>query len=275
MRPHFILIGAMKSGTTSLFRYVASHPDVSPSSIKETDFFTTERYFRRGGEWYRSLFRGTGAIAFEASPNYAKRHLFSGVPARMHSVLPHAHLGYVLRDPIDRAVSHYVHNRSTGRESRTFSESIRDPASPYIQTGKYFYQLEAFLECYHPKQILLLDADRLRRETARSVNDIFRFLGLPPAREHSVLTRRFHVTRGRDLRVLSGTTRGGIADGPRSGRGTARSGSGTGWAKSPQRRPGEQVDISSADRQLLFNALAPDVGKLRRFAGLDFPGWSL
>ena len=268
MRPHFIVIGAMKSGTSSLYRYVASHPDVSPSSTKETDFFTTDSNFRRGVEWYSSLFRDEGKIAFEASPNYAKRHLFPGVPGRMHSVLPRAKLAYVLRDPIDRAVSHYTHSRLTGRESRPFSEAIQDPASKYIQTSKYFHQLEAFLEHYRKSQILFVESDGLHSDTTNAVTEIFRFLGLSPTCNDRILKRRFHVTcrwsRGRVI----GQEIPGRAKEPGMH-------SGLDSTYAPPGQSVERLRLSSADLKTLSNALTPDVDKLRRFSGLAFPGWSL
>lgn len=118
MLPDIIIIGAMKGGTTSLYHYLASHPDVVASRDKETDFFRSRKHFSKGIEWYRQQFRGAGTHALEASPNYTKRHKFRGVPRRMHSVLPEAKLVYVLRDPVERIISHYMHNRHHGRETR-------------------------------------------------------------------------------------------------------------------------------------------------------------
>ncbi|MEM9772050.1 MAG: sulfotransferase domain-containing protein, partial [Cyanobacteria bacterium P01_D01_bin.73] len=100
MLPSFVIIGAMKGGTTSLHRYIASHPNVVTSSIKETDFFRSAKDYSKGIDWYESLFEGSGTYAFEASTNYTMRHKFPGVPERMHSVLPNAKLIYLLRDPI-------------------------------------------------------------------------------------------------------------------------------------------------------------------------------
>ena len=172
MLPDIVVIGSMKAGTTSLFRYLASHPDVVPSSVKETNFFTTDEDFNKGLDWYRSLFRQAGRSAIEASPNYTKRHVFPGVPARMQAILPDARLIYLLRDPVDRIVSHYIHNYANGRETRPLSEIVTNPDSGYIQTSRYYFQLQAFLAFYPEQQICLVESERLRNDTAQVVNEV-------------------------------------------------------------------------------------------------------
>jgi hypothetical protein len=134
MLPNFIIIGAMKGGTTSLYHYIASHPDIVPSSIKETNYFNTIADLCKGLSWYKSLFRNKGKYAFEASTNYTKRHIFPGVPERMYSILPKVKLIYILRDPIERIVSHYIHNYAHGREKSQIFRS-------YKQWFQQLYQL--------------------------------------------------------------------------------------------------------------------------------------
>jgi hypothetical protein len=268
MLPNFIIIGAMKGGTSSLYRYIASHPDVVPSSTKETDFFKTVDDFNKGLNWYKSLFRKNGKLAFEASPNYTKRHMFPGVPARMYSVLPETKLIYVLRDPIDRVLSHYVHNYAHGRESRPFSEVIRNPDSNYIQTSKYYFQIQAFLEYYSVKQLLLIESERLRRDTVNVVNDVFKFLNLSPKYETGTLEKDFHMSSEKKRRssleqVLTSRTNNRYLL------------SGLRLITAPLRKSIERPKLSSVESAILAEAFAPDVEKLRRFLGLEFSDWSL
>ncbi|MCD6187365.1 MAG: sulfotransferase domain-containing protein [Desulfuromusa sp.] len=268
MLPGFIIIGAMKGGTSSLYRYIASHPEVVPSSTKETDFFKTVDDFNKGLDWYKSLFRKNGELAFEASPNYTKRHLFPGVPARMHSILPETKLIYVLRDPIDRVVSHYVHNYAHGRESRLLSEVIRSPDSNYIQTSNYYFQIQGFLEYYSDKKLLLIESERLRKDTVNVVNDVFKFLNLSPEHDTSILEKNFHLSsekkrkssleRALETRTTNQYLRSGIR-----------------LITAPLRKSIERPKLSSVDSTILAEALAPDVEKLRRFSGLEFSSWSL
>ncbi|MGH2725476.1 MAG: sulfotransferase family protein, partial [Actinomycetota bacterium] len=88
--PTFIVIGAMKAGTTSLWRYLRSHPQISMPEEKELDYFIAEKNWTRGRDWYVSRFAGAGdAIAVgEASPEYALAHAYPGVPGRMAELIP-------------------------------------------------------------------------------------------------------------------------------------------------------------------------------------------
>ncbi|MEZ5721509.1 MAG: sulfotransferase [Paracoccaceae bacterium] len=81
--PQFIIIGAMKSGTTTLYRYLDLHPAVEMSRDKETDFFLTEKNRARGLDWYAAQFTSEARVRGEASPNYTKRRDFPGVPERL------------------------------------------------------------------------------------------------------------------------------------------------------------------------------------------------
>jgi len=126
MLPNFIIISAMNSGTTSLYNYLKAHPEINPSRPKEPSFFIQDRFSTKGLAWYKSIFKGLGRYTFEASANYSKRHLFPGVPKRMHQVLPEVKLIYLLRDPIERAKSHYMWGRVHGLEVRQFSTVIKD-----------------------------------------------------------------------------------------------------------------------------------------------------
>jgi hypothetical protein len=155
-RPDFVLIGSAKSGTTSLFAELATHPDLFASPIKEPAFFSYsparpkfhawERMLRvwerdnpgrvappRGEDsrWddyleiYRDLFRGAqpGQVRGEASTDYTRWPQFPGVPARMSSIFPDLKLLYIVRHPVDRAYSHFCHPRA--RDYR--QQSVYDP----------------------------------------------------------------------------------------------------------------------------------------------------
>src|SRR5687768_751449 len=124
MLPTFVIIGAMKCGTTSLHYYLAEHPDVCMSEVKETNFFVAELNYARGLPWYESLFPRRAAACGEASPVYAATWRFAGIPERMHAVLPRARLIYIVRDPVERMVSQYKHTFARGEEHRTLSVAL-------------------------------------------------------------------------------------------------------------------------------------------------------
>ena len=123
MWPEFIVIGTPKSGTTSLYQYLVDHPDVCPPCTKEVLFY--DRNAGRGMGYYRSFFplrRRDGTITGEASPYYFQHPL---VAERVAATLPTVKCIVLLRDPVERAWSHYRHNVKAGREPCGFREALQ------------------------------------------------------------------------------------------------------------------------------------------------------
>ena len=135
--PNFVVIGAMRSGSTSLYKYLQAHPDVYMPR-KEIHFF--DRKWDRGLSWYLTRFEGhSGQTAVgEATPTYLAE---PEALDRMASTIPDARLLAVLRDPVDRAYSHYWMEHARARDPRTFEEAIADelaerPGAPdYLARG--------------------------------------------------------------------------------------------------------------------------------------------
>src|SRR5215216_7751234 len=129
--PDFLVLGAQKAGTTALYAYLRRHPQIAGPSWKEVSFF--DRHYARGESWYRGNFpsrpatwlarRRAGAepIVGEASPGYL---FHPHAPQRVATLLPNVRLIALLRDPVDRALSHYHHELALGRESLSFEEAI-------------------------------------------------------------------------------------------------------------------------------------------------------
>lgn len=177
MLPNLVVIGAMRSGTTSLHSYLDLHPQVSMSQPKELDFFVLEKNWSKGIKWYESHFTDETKILGESSPSYTKYPLFSGVPERMYSVLPEAKLIYILRDPIDRIVSHYVHEFRARRENRNISDALADLENNHnVSCSKYYMQLEQYLNCFPRSNILIITLEDLNRHRQRTLQKVFRFL---------------------------------------------------------------------------------------------------
>lgn len=202
--PDFVVVGAMKAGTTSLYLYLTKHPNVRAGYLKEAHFFNL--HFSEGLGRYRSNFprirelRREGAITGEATPGYLNH---PHVPRRMHSVLPEAKLIVLLRDPVDRAYSHYRHYRRVGREDLSFEEALRreeertrpdldrmlrDETHPgrsfithsYLQRGRYAEQLEAWNAYFSPEQLFLVLTEDLARDPGREYGHVLEFLQLGP-----------------------------------------------------------------------------------------------
>jgi hypothetical protein len=178
--PTFLVIGAMKAGTTSLWSYLRAHPQVRMSDEKELDFFVAEKCFDRGLGWYEAQFEpvpaGTVAVG-EASTNYTKHPLFDGVPARAAAALPHAKIVYVVRQPFERMRSHWFHARAAGWEHRSFARAITtDPQ--YVDVSSYGSQLARWLEHFPRDQIAVHTSEQLRADRAATIARLLRFLGV-------------------------------------------------------------------------------------------------
>ena len=169
--PNALIIGAAKCGTTSLHNYLASHPDICMSSVKETAFFVAERNWSKGLAWYRSHFRGQARVCGESSPAYTMHPRFSGVPERIHQVIPDVKLIYLVRDPIERIRSDYAHRVSLGTEREPLDKALFGPdARPwYIDNSRYDYQIRQYLQVFSRERILTsshAEAENRSRMTA-------------------------------------------------------------------------------------------------------------
>jgi hypothetical protein len=264
--PAFVIIGAMKSGTSSLDHYLRQHPEICMSSTKETDFFVEARNYGKGLDWYRSLFAAPTKACGEASPNYSKRHQHRGVPQRLHHLLPDVKLIYLLRDPIERIVSHYLHNRALGRETRSLATAVaaRSYRNNYVRTSLYHFQLSAFLDCFPLERVLIATTEDLKARQAETLASVFRFIGVDAGFESDEFKRSINqtpVSTPRSGRMRSFAIGGLIAAALRPFREPAPIAA----------RPALEPD----DRARLAERLAPDIDRLRALTGLRFERWSL
>ena len=182
--PTFVVIGAMKAGTVSLRRHLDDHPDVfvgRGGSLGEPNFFIAEENWSRGRGWYESLFDGADrATAIgECSPSYTWAHVYQGVPERMAQVVPQARLVYVVRDPIARMQSMYMHQVSAGRERRRAEVALLDDR--YLGPSRYGFQLAAFLDHFDRSQVLVIASEVLRDRPREALGAVFDHLAVDPA----------------------------------------------------------------------------------------------
>jgi hypothetical protein len=177
-RPDFIVIGAMKSATTTLHEQLARQPGFFMSRPKEPNFFSDDPVFARGIDWYRSLFRdaGPGDLRGESSTHYTKLPKYPRAVERMVRALPTVKLIYVIRHPIDRLISHYVHERSVEGITVGIDEAI-DAHPELIDYGLFSVQVRPYLDAYGPENVLPVFFDRLVAEPQAELERICRFLG--------------------------------------------------------------------------------------------------
>jgi hypothetical protein len=204
--PDFVIIGAQKGGTSFLYQLLVQHPHVKPAFAKEVHYFDLN--FRKGNNWYRSYFplqmrNSRTYITGEASPYYL---FHPHAPRRASTVLPDAKLIVMLRNPVDRAYSHYQHQvkrgKGEGRETLTFEEaieaekrilpgevskmlqdefyeSLRHRTRSYLRRGIYIDQLLAWSSFFPRKQMLILKSEDLFNDTTNVLERILDFLKIP------------------------------------------------------------------------------------------------
>jgi hypothetical protein len=176
----FVIIGAMKSGTSSLYHHIGTHPAIFASKIKEPSFFTAEAPPPEKAAAYYSLFKDAPreAWAFEASTNYTKYPSFAGVPKRIYEMFPEARLIYMLRHPVDRICSHYIQNISDGRERRSFEAAVLGNDPHYLNVSRYYLQLSQYLEFFPSDRILVLIFEEFLQNKLATLRRVFSFLSV-------------------------------------------------------------------------------------------------
>lgn len=177
-RPDFIIIGAMKSATSTLQEQLSQQPGIFMCDPKEPNFFSDDVQYRRGVEWYSSLFSPAFPqdLKGEASTHYTKLPTYGETISRMHALVPNARLVYVMRHPIDRLVSHYIHEWSMGNIHCSINDAVRK-FPELIAYGEYSMQLAPYFEMYGRGNILPVFFDRLTREPQSELERVCKFIG--------------------------------------------------------------------------------------------------
>jgi hypothetical protein len=200
--PTFLLIGAMKAGTTSLYHYLSAHPQVVTSRYKAPEFFVEESNWHRGIDWYRRQFPAVGpdilAIG-EASNVYTKYPRYRGVPERIAAHLPDVRLIYAVREPVARIRSHYQTRVAEGSETAPFAEAVfADPI--YLDYSRYALQMEQYLEHFPREQLLVITSEDLRTSREDTMRKVYEFIRVDPNFTSSELDRDFYRTKDRAVR---------------------------------------------------------------------------
>lgn len=192
--PTFLVIGAMKAGTSSLHRYVGGHPEVFVPDEKEPDFFLGESAWERGQDWYEALFEpGAGARARgEASTRYSKDPIFPGVPERAARLVPDVRLVYVLRHPVERILSHHRHAVAEWGHPAALEEALHGNWAEYLVPTRYAHQLDCWLEHFPREQLLVVTAEDLDARRGPTLSTVFEFLGVDPSWRPPDMHRRYN-----------------------------------------------------------------------------------
>jgi hypothetical protein len=193
--PNFLIIGAMKSATSSLRAYLQEHPQVFVPAQDELHFFVEEHNWSRGLDWYRAQFAAAdGAHAVgEKSPTYTMYPVFQGVPDRIAKVLPDVRLVYVVRHPVERMRSQYQHFLATGNERRPIEEALV-VGSDYHLYSCYATQVEQYVEHFDRDRLLVITTEDLRERREDTVRRVLAFLDLDTTWTPPNLDREAHRT---------------------------------------------------------------------------------
>jgi hypothetical protein len=282
--PDFLVIGAMKAGTTSLHHYLGAHPQVFMPKVKELDFFTKELSWSRGWDWYRRQFSAAGAgiqVVGEASTSYTKYPRYQGAPERIAHHLPNARLIYLVRDPFERIRSHYQHNVAIGQEERPIDEALARN-HVYLDYSRYAAQIERYLEYFDRSQCLLVTSEDLRSRREETMRTVFKFLEVDTDLRIENLDEEFYRTEDRPAygRMLGGARRL-LKERFPTAVGLWR---GRFLPASVKRRLGRPVKLapalssvamSAATKEVIKGELYEDVKRLRAHMGDDFEGWGI
>jgi hypothetical protein len=207
--PHFIIIGGQRCGTTSLFNYLVQHPCIIPAATKEVHYFDLNYSKNKG--WYlahfpslpyvmyRELRLGSRCLTFEASPYYL---FHPAAPKRIANAIPKVKLIVLLRNPVDRAYSHYQHEVRMGEEKLSFEDAIEREIDglefdskrllneqdyhsfshqhyTYLSRGIYVDQLNRWMHYFSNKNMLIMKSEELFKNPDLALSTIFKYLELP------------------------------------------------------------------------------------------------
>lgn len=269
----FFVIGAMKAGTSSIYKHLAAHPSIYAAPRKEPRFFSNPFPSEDDVAAYTALFAGrtSESWAFEASTAYTKYPMIPSVADRIHNAFPDARLIYVIRDPVERICSAYLHNRAEGREPRSLEDAIWDSAQEYLNVSRYHLQISQYLRLFPRDHLLILVFEEFIADADATLAKVARFLALEsgfgpvgtPSRYNETAKKRAPLPIFMSLNRL--LEHRGLPWRIRR------------WASRPLTRPlPSKRDILSAQlRNRILEELKPDLARLQGLLGRDLSCWDL
>jgi hypothetical protein len=225
MLPNFIIIGAQRCGTTSLYNHLIKHPNIKPAIIKETHYFDSN--LNRSLNWYKSFFP-TKAFKY-LNKFFKRRNIITGEATPYYIFLPHAakiicsyipnvKIIVLLRNPVNRAYSHYNYTVKLGFETLSFEEAIKKEQErldgeleklnknpnyysfshqhwSYLERGKYVDQLKLWFSYFPKKQILIIRSEDFYKDPKNVMERVYNFLNLPKisSEKENIIYKKFNV----------------------------------------------------------------------------------
>ena len=177
--PDFIIIGARKSATSTLPKQLSAQPGIFMSTPKEPNFFSDDAVYVQGLDWYKGLFSEApdNAICGESSTHYTKLPDYPRTIERLKAAIPNPKLIYVMRDPVDRLISHYIHQWSEGVISCDINKAI-DRYPELIHYSCYGMQIRPFIEAFGRESIMPIFFHQLKATPQSQLEAVGRFIGV-------------------------------------------------------------------------------------------------
>jgi hypothetical protein len=277
--PNLIIIGGLKCGTTSVHHYLGLHPEVQMSKPKELNFFVSELNWDLGLDWYRARFDERFAVRGESSPHYTNLPRFDGVAERIEGHCPDAKLIYMVRDPINRVRSHWVHATGAGYEPGELDDVLARPDTAYVQRSMYWMQLRPYLERFDHDRIEVFTSEELQVDRPGTMRRVFRFAGVDEDFTHEQFDREWEKSsakQGDKYQVMERLIK---LPGLRSfDRNFDRLPESLRWmvekvVHDPDKPSAPKPELPDELREKLRALFRDDVAGLQEFAGRRFAGW--
>ena len=184
-KPDFIIIGAAKSGTTTLYQYLCRHPQIYMCNPKEPDFFSIDTNYAKGIDWYSSLFENAKPtqICGEASTTYSRLHQYPKTVERIARIIPQVKIIYIMRHPVDRAYSFYIHRfkgslyKPEHAVLNSFEETI-EQQKEFIDSSHYYYQIKQYLNFFPRESFLFLLLEDLKQKPGEILDRLLNFINV-------------------------------------------------------------------------------------------------
>ncbi len=277
--PSLIIIGGLKCGTTSIHHYLGLHPEIQMSKPKELNFFVEELNWDLGLDWYASRFDSRFEVRGESSPHYTNLPRFEGVAERIRQHCPNAKLLYMVRDPIKRILSHWVHATGAGYETRELVPTLSQPDSSYIQRSMYWMQLQPYLEHFDRAQIEIVTQEELQSEREATMRKAFAFAGVDESFTSEQFDREWEKSsakQGGKYQLMEKLVK---LPGLRSfDRNFDRLPESMRWlvekvVHDPEKPPAPKPKLPDDLFETIRGRFGADVAALQEFAGREFAGW--
>ncbi|MFL5898881.1 MAG: sulfotransferase family protein [Solirubrobacterales bacterium] len=277
--PNLIIIGGLKCGTTSIHHYLGLHPQIQMSKPKELNFFVRELNWDLGLDWYASRFDDRFEVRGESSPHYTNLPRFEGCAERIQQNCPDARLLYMVRDPIKRILSHWVHASGAGYETGELVEVLSRPGTSYMNRSKYWMQLQPYLERFDRSQIAIVTQEELQSEREATMRRAFAFAGVDESFTSEQFDREWEKSSAKEGDKYQLMEKLVKLPGFRSlDRNFDRLPESMRWivekvVHDPDKPPAPKPKLPDDLFETVRTRFTDDVAELQKFAGREFAGW--